>query len=76
MYFQTFTFQTGLYIHNYYTRGCTDLRNYLVEHESSRKGTKKQVPIVINNTPLLLLNETITHSITGFTRYINKFCIG
>ena len=28
-YFQNFTFQTGLVIHNYSTRGCTDLRNSL-----------------------------------------------
>ena len=51
------------------------MRNSLVKHEFSRKCIRNQLPIVINNTPLLILNKTITHSITVFTQYINKFCI-
>ena len=33
VYFQNFTFQTGLETHNYNTRGCTNLRNSIVRHE-------------------------------------------
>ena len=75
MYFQNFTFQTVLEIHNYNTRGCTNLRNSIVKHEFSRKFIRYQLPIVINNTPLIILNKAITHSITGFTEYIKKFCV-
>ena len=75
MYFQNFTFQTGLETHNYNTRGCTNLRNPIVKHEFSRKCIRYQLPIVINNTPLIILNKATTHSMTGFTEYIKKFCI-
>ena len=40
VYFQNCTFQTGLKIHNYNTRGCTNLRNSIVKHEFSRKCIK------------------------------------
>ena len=75
VYFQNFTFQTGLETHNYNTRGCTNLRNSIVKHEFSRKCIRYQLPIVINNTPLIILNKATTHSMTGFTEYIKKFCI-
>ena len=75
MYLPNFTFQTGLEFHIYNTRGCTNLRNSIVKHEFSRKCIRYQLPIVINNTPLIILNKAITHSITGFTEYIQQFCI-
>ena len=70
VYFQNFTFQSGLKIHNYNTRGCTNLRNSIVKHQFSRKCIRYQLPIVINNTPLIILNKATTHSMTGFTEYI------
>ena len=75
VYFQNFTFQTGLKIHNYNTGGCTNLRNSIVKHEFSRECIRYQLPIVINNTPLIISNKATTHSMTGSTEYIKKICI-
>ena len=72
MYLQNFTFQTGLETHNYNTRGCTNLRNSIVKHEFSRKCIRYQLPIVINNTPLIILNKVTTHSMTGFTNTLKN----
>ena len=73
--FSSFTFQTGLKIHNYNTRGCAYLRNSIVKHEFSRTCIRYQLPIVINNTPLIIIDKATTHGITGFTEYIKKVCM-
>ena len=69
VFFQNFTFQTGCEI-NSYNRRCTNLRNSIVKHEFSRKCIRYQLPIVMNNTPIIILNKAATHNITGFTKYI------
>ena len=76
VYFQNVIIKTGLEIPNYNTRGCTNLRNAIVKQKVLLKCIRNRLPIVINNTPLMILNKTITHSIIGPTLYTKKCCIG
>ena len=44
-------------------------------HCFADKCIRSQLPIVINNTPLRILQKIYTHSYKGFTNYVKHFII-
>ena len=74
-YFTNFNFATNATVHNYSTRGCHQIRNSLVKHDFSRKCIRYSLPILINTTPIIILDKITSHSIKGFTTYIKRSCI-
>ena len=74
-YFTNFNFATNVTVHNYSTRGCHQIRKILVKHDFSRKCIRYSLPILINTTPIIILNKITSHSIKGFTTYIKRSCI-
>ena len=74
-YFTNFNFATNATVHNYSTRLCHQIRNSLVKHDFSCKCIRYSLPILINTTPIIILDKITSHSIKGFTTYIKRSCI-
>ena len=74
-FFTNFNFATNATVHNYSTRGCHQIRNSLVKHDFSRKCIRYSPPILMNTTPIIILDKITSHSIKGFTTYIKRSCI-
>ena len=74
VYFLNWQITPNTYIHNYNTRRTTELHTYRTKHEFA-KILKYNLPHVINNIPVLVIDKIVTHSLKGFSSYAKNYML-
>ena len=57
-------------MHSHDTRRATNILTSMTKHEFAKKCLKQNLPHTINDTPELVLEKIITHSLHGFEYYL------
>ena len=62
-------------IHSHDTRKATNIHTSMTRHEFAKKSLKHNLPHTINDTPELVLEKIITHSLQGFAYYLKTYIL-
>ena len=62
-------------IHSHDTRKATNIHTSMTRHEFAKKSLKHNLPHTINDTPELVLEKIITHSLQGFAYYLKTYML-
>jgi hypothetical protein len=69
-YLQTLPFKTNRSLHDHSTRIHDYVHTNRPEHEFARKCIRYSIPMIINNTPVEIIEKIHTHSLQGYAQYI------
>ena len=61
--------------HDYNTRYRHNLCNSLIKHTFAMKCIRYSIPLLINESPPLIIGKFSTHSLTGFSSYTKHYYI-
>ena len=56
-----------------YTRKATIIHISITRHESDKKCLEYNLPHILNDTPELVWDKIVTHSLRGFACYLKKY---
>ena len=59
-------------IHSHNTRGKTDLHIHRTTHTFAKQCLRQNIPVLLNNAPSSITDKFLTHSIQGFSNYVNN----
>ena len=59
-------------IHSHNTRGKTDLHIHRTTHTFAKQCLRQHIPVLLNNAPSSITDKFLTHSIQGFSNYVNN----
>ena len=62
-------------IHDHATRIQNDIHQPLASHAYAKKCLRYDLPVVINNTPKIIIEKIDTHSLAGFAGYIKQYIL-
>ena len=71
LYFQNIDYNPSISSHHYNTRKHEYV--YYVKHEFAKKSFKYTIPKIINETPTLIKDKVLTHSLNGFKTYTKTY---
>ena len=60
-------------IHSHDTRKATNIHTSMTRHEFAKKCLKYNLPHIINDTPELVMEKIVTHSLRGFAYYLKIY---
>ena len=72
IYLQNWKFIMNVNLHNYNTRKIRTLHTFKTKHEFAKKCLKYNIPHTINDTPQIVTEKELTHSMHGFSLYVKK----
>ena len=70
IYLQNWKFIMNVNLHNYNTRKIRTLHTFKTKHEFAKKCLKYNIPHTINDTPQIVTEKVLTHSMHGFSLYV------
>ena len=73
IYFQNLPFHCNFQKHQHNTRIQNHIQLGRTVHEYAKKCIRYNVPISVNNTPIVILEKINTHSLKGFAGYIKQY---
>ena len=59
-------------IHSHHTRGKTELHIHITTHTFAKQCLRQNIPVLLNNSPSSITDKFLTHSIQGFSNYVNN----
>ena len=59
-------------IHSHNTRGKTDLHIHRTTYTFAKQCLRQNIPVLLNNAPSSITDKFLTHSIQGFSNYVNN----
>ena len=62
-YLQNWLINKNMYIHNHLTHKHNKIHTFRTQHEFAKKCLKYNLPHIINNTPDILKDKVITHTL-------------
>ena len=62
-------------IHSHDTRKATNIHTSMTRHEFAKKCLKYNLPHIINDTPELVWEKIVTHSLRGFAYYLKMYLL-
>ncbi len=68
-------FNYNIDTHNYATRIQHNIQQPRAKHEYAKQCIRYDLPMVINSTPLIILEKMYTPSLQGFARYIKQYLL-
>ena len=74
-YLQDMPFYANSVTHEHNTRQHSNIRQPQVNHEYAKRCLRFDLPNLINNTPLDILEKVDTHTFDGYSRYIKIFLL-
>lgn len=72
-YLQNMPFNYNIDTHSYATRIRLNIHHPRAKHEYAKQCIRYDLPMVINSTPLIILEKIDTHSLQGFAGYIKQY---
>ena len=75
IYLQNWKFIMNVNLHNYNTRTIRTLHTFKTKHEFAKKILKYNIPHTINDTPQIVTEKVLTHSMHGFSLYVKKYLL-
>ena len=68
-YLQNWQLTPNANIHTHNTRRQHELHTFRTQHEFAKRCLRHNLPNTLNNTPALVIEKIITHSLSGFANY-------
>ena len=62
-------------IHSHDTRKATNIHTSMTIHELAKMYLKYNLPHIINDIPELVLENIVTHSLSGFANYLKMYLL-
>ena len=72
VYLQNLPFYPNRSYHDFNTRTFDDIHINRIKHEFAKRCIRYDIPLIVNNTSILIKNKIVTHSLHGFSCYVKK----
>ena len=74
-YFNSITVNSRSELHDYNTRNKDRIHINATSHKFAENCIRNQIPIILNETPSIVLQKVYTHSYKGFVNYAKNFTL-
>ena len=72
-YFLSFQCVPRSLVHNHYTKGANRIDTLYTRTHMAAKCIRSHLPVLLNDTPAIIINKIDTHSIQGFSFFIKRY---